>query len=160
MIIWSRKFFLVRVSHGLVPYFRFRTWSAADLPSTTGFKFHHLQDNPIPAIPFKMPVVLPSPFNIIFIFIEPLLTFLGAYSAFAQPEWYLASQIPGETDSGLLHTIETTMAIRLYGVLLTLLPLISLAVLPAIASKSDQLSWTIARRFFFVLAGILFPITG
>jgi hypothetical protein len=101
-----------------------------------------------------MPKVLPPFFKVMFIFMEPLATFAGAYSAFAAPEWYLASLIPGNSDSGLLHTIETTMAIRLYGVLLFLLASISLAVFPVVANKSDPLSFSIARRLFFVLAGI------
>lgn len=100
-----------------------------------------------------MTKVLPRPYKILFIYIEPLLTFAAAYSAFKSPEWYLASQIPGPTVSGLLHTNETNMAIRLYGVLLTLLPMISLAIFPVIANNSDALSFSIARRFIYVLAG-------
>ena len=98
--------------------------------------------------------VLPLPFNIFFIYIEPILTYSGAYSAFVSPEWYLASQIPGPTVSGLLHTIETIMAIRLYGVLLALLASISLAVFPVVSGKSDPVSFSVARRLMFVLAGM------
>lgn len=101
-----------------------------------------------------MPKILPLPFKIVFICLEPLATFAGAYSAFVSPEWYLASQIPGPTITGLLHTNETNMAIRLYGVLLALLAMISLAIFPVIASRSDALSFSIARRFIFVLAGM------
>ena len=103
-----------------------------------------------------MPIVLPPFFRIIFIYLEPSLTLAGAYSAFVSPEWYLASQIPGPTVSGLLHTIETVMAIRLYGVLLTLLATISWAVFPVVAKKSDALSFSVARRLLFVLAGIVY----
>ena len=102
-----------------------------------------------------MPKVLSPFFKVTFIFLEPLATFAAAYSAFAAPEWYLASLIPGESDSGLLHTIETTMAIRFYGVLLTCLAMVSLAVFPVIANKSDALSFSIARRLFFILAGLI-----
>jgi len=106
-----------------------------------------------------MTKVLPGPFNIFYIYVEPLVTFAGAYSTFISPEWFLASLIPGPTVSGLLHTNETNMAIRLYGVLLTVLPMISLAIFPLIANKSDPLSFSIARRFLFVLAGIVvFPL--
>ena len=103
-----------------------------------------------------MPQILPLPFKVIFIYLEPLSTFAATYSAFVSPEWYLASQIPGPNVSGLLHTIETNMIVRLYGVVLGLLGLISLAVLPVIAGRSDALSYSIARRFFFVLSGIIF----
>ena len=100
-----------------------------------------------------MSVVLPPFWRIIFIYLEPPLTLAGAYSAFVSPEWYLASQVPGPTVSGLLHTIETIMAIRLYGVLLTVLAMVSLAVFPVIARKSDPISFSVARRLLFVLAG-------
>src|SRR5947199_3702176 len=100
-----------------------------------------------------MPQVLPTPWKIFFIYIEPFLTYSAAYSAFASPEWYLASQLPGPTVTGLLHTTETNMAIRLYGVLLALLASISLAIFPVIAGKTDALSFSIARRLLFVLAG-------
>jgi hypothetical protein len=99
--------------------------------------------------------VLPRPFAIMFIFIEPILTIAGAYSCFSSPEWYLASLIPGPTVSGLLHTNETAMAVRLYGVLLLLLAMISLAVFPVIYSRSDAVSFSVARRLMFVLAGLL-----
>jgi hypothetical protein len=87
-----------------------------------------------------------------FLFLEPVATLLGAYSAFAAPEWYLTSLLPGPTVSGLLHTTETIFAIRLYGVLLMLLALISLAVFPVVANKTDATSFSVARRLFFVLA--------
>ena len=105
-----------------------------------------------------MTKVLPGPFKFLYIYLEPLATFAGAYSAFISPEWYLASQIPGPTISGLLHTNETNMAIRLYGVLLTLLAMLSLAIFPVIANKSDALSFSIARRFIFVLACNVVPL--
>jgi hypothetical protein len=101
-----------------------------------------------------MPQVLPPFFKVMFLFLEPLATFAAAYSAFVAPEWYLARLIPGESDSGLLHTIETTMAMRLYGVLLALLAMVSLAVFPVVANKSDALSFSVARRLLFVLAGL------
>ena len=104
-----------------------------------------------------MTKVLPRPFKIFYIYLEPLVTLAGAYCAFKSPEWYLASQIPGPTVSGLLHTNETNMAIRLYGVLLTLLAMFSLAIFPVIANKSDALSFSIARRFIFVLACNVVP---
>ena len=110
-----------------------------------------------------MPKVLPLPFKILFVYVEPLLTLAGAYSAFSSPEWYLAGLIPGPTVSGLLHTKETNMAIQLYGVLLTLLALISLAIFPVIAEKSDAFSFLIARRLLFVLAcklHVMFTLTS
>jgi len=100
-----------------------------------------------------MPQVLPLPFKLWFILFEPIATLLGAYSAFTAPEWYLTSLLPGPTVSGLLHTTETIFAIRLYGVLLMLLASISLAVLPVVANKTDAISFSVARRLFFVLAG-------
>jgi hypothetical protein len=103
-----------------------------------------------------MSQVLPLPFKAIFIYLEPLATFAAAYSTFVSPEWYLASQIPGPNVSGLLHTNETNMIVRLYGVVLGLLGLVSLAILPVIAGRSDALSYSIARRFFFVLSGIIY----
>ena len=105
-----------------------------------------------------MPQVLPTPFKVIFIYLEPLVTLLAAYSAFSAPEWYLSSLLPGPTVSGLLHTTETIFAIRLYGVLLMLLALISLAVFPVVANKSDATSFAIARRLFFVLGGKFPPL--
>ena len=100
--------------------------------------------------------VLPRPFNIMFIYIEPILTLAGAYSAISTPEWYLSSLIPGPTVTGLLHTTETNMAIRLMGVLLILLALISLAVFPVIQSRTDAVGFSIARRLLFVLSGMFF----
>lgn len=100
-----------------------------------------------------MPKVLPLPFKAMFIVIEPVLTYMGAWSAFTAPEWYLASQLPGPTITGLLHTQETNMLVRLYGVLLICLASVSLAVFPVIANNTDRLSISIARRLLFVLAG-------
>jgi hypothetical protein len=99
--------------------------------------------------------VFPRPFAIMFLFIEPVLTIAGAYSCFVSPEWYLSSLTPGPTMSGLLHTNETNMAIRLYGVLLLLLASISLAVFPPIYRRSDAVSFSVARRLLFVLAGTI-----
>jgi hypothetical protein len=101
-----------------------------------------------------MSKVLPLPFKAMFTVIEPLLTYMGSYSAFTAPEWYLSSQLPGPTLTGLLHTQETNMMVRLYGVLLALLASISLAIFPVIANNSDRLSFSIARRLLFVLARI------
>ena len=47
------------------------------------------------------------------------------------------------------------MAIRLYGVLLALLASISLAVFPVVSGKSDPVSFSVARRLMFVLAGMI-----
>jgi len=99
-----------------------------------------------------MPRVLTLPFKAMFIVIEPVLTYLAVYSAFTAPEWFLASQLPGPTLTGLLHTQETNMMVRLYGVLLACLASVSLAVFPVIANNTDKLSFSIARRLLFVLA--------
>ena len=99
-------------------------------------------------------IVLPLPYRVVFIYIEPILTILAAYSAFTSPEWYLSSLVPGPTVTGLLHTKETNMAMNLYSVVLLLLAMISLSVLPAIAKKFDPLSLSIARRLMFALLGI------
>jgi hypothetical protein len=107
-----------------------------------------------------MSKVLPLHFKAMFIVIEPVLTFMGAWSAFTAPEWYLASQLPGPTITGLLHTQETNMLVRLYGVLLVCLASVSLAVFPVIANNTDRLSFSIARRLLFVLAGELFVFFG
>jgi len=96
--------------------------------------------------------VLPLPFKAIFIVIEPALTYLASYSAFTAPEWFLASQLPGPTLTGLLHTQETNMMVRLYGVLLICLASVSLAIFPVIENNTDKLSFSIAKRLLFVLA--------
>lgn len=96
--------------------------------------------------------VLPLPFKVMFIVIEPVLTYMGSYSAFTAPEWYLASQLPGPTVTGLLHTQETNMIVRLYGVLLACLASVSLAIFPIIENNTDKLSFSIAKRLLFALA--------
>jgi hypothetical protein len=100
--------------------------------------------------------VLSGPFKLIFLYIEPILTLAGSYSALTTPEWYLTNLLPGPTLTGLLHTNETNMAIRLYGVLLFLIATISISIFSLIASKTDSVSFSIARRLLFVLAGMPF----
>jgi hypothetical protein len=102
----------------------------------------------------QMSQVLPRPFEIIFIYAEPIITLVGAYYAFVSPQWYLSSQIPGPTISGLVHTVETNMTVRLYGVLLALIAMNSLLVFPVVSKKSDPVSFSVARRLLFVLAGM------
>jgi hypothetical protein len=101
-----------------------------------------------------MAPVLNGFFKLLFLYIEPILTLGGAYSAFTTPEWYLTNLTPGPTITGLLHTTETNMAIRLYGVLLFLLAIISISIFSLIASHTDALSISVAKRLLFVLAGM------
>jgi hypothetical protein len=103
-----------------------------------------------------MAKVLPLPFKLVFVYIEPLLSVMGAFSAYSQPEWLISNLFPGPTVSGLLHTQETNLMARMWAVLLLLLALISLAIFPVIQNKSDTLSFSIARRLLFVLGGITY----
>jgi hypothetical protein len=96
---------------------------------------------------------LPHYFKFLFVFLEPALTISAAYSAFSAPEWYLANLFPGENSAGLFHTRETKLALHLYGVLLLTLALVSLAVFPVIRNRGDDVSFSVARRLLFVLAG-------
>jgi hypothetical protein len=100
-----------------------------------------------------MSVVLPLPFYILFVLFEPIVMAIGAYVAFTTPEWFLTSLVPGPNVSGLLHTKETNMLVGLYGVLLILLTIVYWAIFLPIANRSDSLSFSIARRFLFALAG-------
>ena len=81
------------------------------------------------------------------------MTFGGAYASYVSPEWFLTRLIPGPTETGLVHTAETIMAVRLYGVLLFLLGMISIGVFSAVGGKSDPLAMSVTRRLLFVLAG-------
>ena len=106
-----------------------------------------------------MAPVVSGIFKAIFVYVEPILTFGGAYASYASPEWFLTRLVPGPTETGLVHTVETVMAIRQYGVLLFLLGMISIAVFTAIGSKSDPLAMSVARRLLFVLSGTHTPLS-
>jgi hypothetical protein len=101
-----------------------------------------------------MAPALPGIYKAIFIYLEPILTLGGAYASYTSPEWFLARLIPGDTNTGLIHTSETIMAIRLYAVLLFLLAGISISVFSAVGGKEDKLALSVTRRLLFVLAGI------
>lgn len=101
-----------------------------------------------------MSKVLPLSFKLVFLYFEPLLSLMAAYSAFVQPEWCLSNLFPGPTVSGLLHTQETNLIVRLWGVLLLLLAMISLTIFPLICNKTDRLSFSVAKALLFVLGGI------
>ena len=100
-----------------------------------------------------MAPVLSGIFKAIFIYIEPIQTFGGAYACYASPEWFLTRLIPGPTETGLVHTTETVMAVRQYGAVLFLLGMISIGVFSAAGPRSDPLALSVTRRLLFVLAG-------
>jgi hypothetical protein len=107
-----------------------------------------------------MAPALPGIYKAIFIYLEPILTLGGAYASYTSPEWFLARLIPGDTNTGLIHTSETIMAIRLYAVLLFLLAGISISVFTAVGGKEDKLALSVTRRLLFVLAGISYALLG
>lgn len=107
-----------------------------------------------------MAPALPGIYKAIFIYLEPILTLGGAYASYTSPEWFLTRLIPGDTNTGLIHTSETIMAIRLYAVLLFLLAGISISVFSAVGGKEDKLALSVTRRLLFILAGISNALLG
>ena len=116
----------------------------------------HLLTSLIALLPYpsaSMAPALPGIYKAIFVYLEPILTVGGAYASYTSPEWFLTRLIPGDTNTGLIHTSETILAIRLYAVLLLLLAGISISVFTAVGGKEDKLAMSVTRRLLFVLAG-------